>query len=74
LYKKAYVPIQPEKGLPERIISRSYINSINDKISNEEIYLNYYYHEKEMNITWHKYLCIYNVDGICGNEENDYEK
>lgn len=72
--KKAYVPIEWERGFPERIISRSYIYSINDKISNEEIYTNYYYHEKEMNIKWHKYLDIYNVCGLWGNIENDLNK
>ena len=72
--KKAFVPNCCEKGMPERIISRSFIYSINPNLSNKEIYQKYYYHEKEMNITWHKYLDIYNVDGLWSNIENDMIK
>jgi hypothetical protein len=69
--KNAYIPNNPESGFPERIMSRSFINSINDKLTNEEIYTNYFYHEKEFNITWYKYLDIYNVNGLWGIKEND---
>lgn len=72
--KKAFVPNCWEKGMPERIISRSYIYSINPNISNKDIYEIYYYHEKEMNITWYKYLHLYNLDGLWGNLKDDYIK
>lgn len=72
--KKAFVPSCWERGMPERIISRSYIYSINPNISNKDIYEIYYYHEKEMDIIWYKYLDIYNVNGLWGNTKDDYIK
>ena len=39
----------------ERGLFCSYIYSINDKLSNEYIYNNLYYHENELDINWYKY-------------------
>lgn len=55
IIKEAFLPQSFETGMFERGLFRSYIYSINNKLSNEYIYNNFYYHENELNIDWYKY-------------------